>query len=161
MSMIEHFRTMQRYEAWANKATLDSMESVPAGARSGMQFTRALQVMAHNQLARSVWLARVEGRVEKVADWFPAWTIEQTRARAAELDRLWSALLETAADADMTRQVSYHSSEGVAYRSTLLEVLTHVYNHSTYHRGQVARLVSEAGGRRASTDFIAMTRNSG
>lgn len=161
MSMTDHFRTMQAYEAWANKATLDSMESVPAASRATTQFTRALQVMAHNQLARSVWLARLEGRSEKVADWFPAWPVEQTRAKAAELDRAWSALLERTAEADLARSISYTSSEGVAYRSTLHDVLTHVFNHSTYHRGQIARLVSEAGGRRASTDFIAMTRNSG
>lgn len=161
MSMTGHFRTMQKYEAWANKATLDSMESVPAAARGSTQFTRALQVMAHNQLARSVWLARLEGRSEKVADWFPAWAIEQTRARAAELDQAWNALLERTAEADLARRVEYTSSEGLAYRSSVHEILTHVYNHSTYHRGQVARLVTEAGGRRASTDFIAMTRNSG
>lgn len=161
MSMTDHFRAMQKYEAWANKATLDSMESVPASARGSTQFTRALQVMAHNQLARAVWLARLEGRSEKVADWFPAWPVEQTRARAAELDQAWSALVERTGDADLARSVAYSSSEGVAYRSTVHEVLTHVYNHSTYHRGQVARLVTEAGGRRASTDFIAMTRHSG
>ena len=77
MSLTEHFRTLQKYEAWANRATLDSMETVPPAARGGTQFVRAQQVMAHNQLARSVWLARLQGRTEAVADWFPAWPVAQ------------------------------------------------------------------------------------
>jgi uncharacterized damage-inducible protein DinB len=46
----------------------------------------------------------------------------------------------------------------VQYASTIHEVLTHVFNHSTYHRGQIARIVHEQGGQRASTDFIAFSR---
>lgn len=158
MGLVDHFRMMQRYEEWANRATLDSIDSVPSNARTGVQYTRALQVMAHNQLARSVWLARVEGRAEKPADWFPAWSAADTRAKAAELDAKWNAFLANLSEEDVARSISYASSEGIGYTSTLGEILAHVYNHSTYHRGQIARLVSEAGGRRATTDLIAMNR---
>lgn len=158
MTMVDYFRGLLKYEGWANTATLDSMETVPPGQQSSTQAVRAHQVMAHNQLARSVWLARVQGRSEAVADWFPAWTVAETRRRAADLDRAWEALLAGVTDADLARTVTYTSSEGKSYASRLDEVLTHVFNHSTYHRGQVARLVTEAGGRRASTDYIAMTR---
>lgn len=161
MPLADHFRLMQSYETWANKATLDSMDSTPPASRSGMSFTRALQVMAHNQLARSVWLARVQGRVEKPADWFPAWPLAEIRAKAAALDLAWKGVIDGLTDSDLTRLVSYTSSEGVAYQSSVHEILSHLFNHSTYHRGQVARLVSEAGGRRATTDFIAMNRRPG
>lgn len=156
MTLEDYFQKMQAYETWATSLTLDSIETVPDRARGGVQHTRALQVMAHVQIARSVWLARIEGRNEKPADWFPAWTVAETRTKAAELDRGWQKLL--ASNPDFSRAVRYTSSEGVGYESTLGEVLAHVFNHSTYHRGQVARLVNEAGGKRATTDMIAMTR---
>ena len=44
--------------------------------------------------------------------------------------------------------------------ATLDDILIHVFNHSTYHRGQVARLVTDAGGQRALTDYIAFFRTS-
>jgi len=160
VTLIDHFKTMLAYETWANQASLASIESVPPSARSGMLFTRALQVMAHNQLARRVWLARLQGRTETIPDWFPSWTVAEIAAAAAQLDGTWSAYLAGLSETDLTKIASYRSSEGTAYSSTVHEVLAHVANHSTYHRGQVARLVSEAGGRRASTDFIAMTRKS-
>lgn len=158
MSQIDRFTLLQRYEAWANALAFDSIESVPASSRGSTQHSRALQVMAHSQIARSVWLARLQGRTEKVADWFPVWTIAEIRAKASDLDRSWGAFLGALSDADLARPVRYASSEGVAYESSTGDIITHVYNHSTYHRGQVARLVTEAGGKRASTDFISMTR---
>lgn len=158
MSLIDHYRSFQRYEAWANALAIDSIESVPPKSLGVTQHVRALQVMAHSQIARSVWLARLQGRSERVADWFPAWTVAEIRAKAADLDRSWEAFLGALSDADIARPIRYTSSEGVGYESATGDIITHVYNHSTYHRGQIARLVTEAGGRRASTDFISMTR---
>jgi uncharacterized damage-inducible protein DinB len=158
MTLPDHFRTLQRYETWANDLAIASLESVPQASRGGTQFVRAVQVLAHNQLARKVWLARIHGRTEKVEDWFPLWSIPELRKACAEADASWSAFLGTLQEADLARAVRYSSSEGTGYESTLAEILTHVYNHSTYHRGQVARLVSEAGGKRAATDFIGMSR---
>ena len=37
-------------------------------------------------------------------------------------------------------------------------MILHVHNHSTYHRGQLARLVAECGGTPAITDLISLTR---
>lgn len=158
MSIIEHYKSLQRYEAWANARSIESIESVPAISRGAMQHTRALQVMSHSQIARTVWLSRLQGKVERVSDWFPPWTIAEIREKAGGQDRDWESFLGTVTEPDIARAVRYTSSEGVAYESTVGEIITHVYNHSTYHRGQVARLVTEAGGKRASTDFIALTR---
>ena len=114
--------------------------------------------MSHSQIDRTVWLSRLQGKVERVSDWFPPWTIAEIREKAGGQDRDWESFLGTVTEPDIARAVRYTSSEGVAYESTVGEIITHVYNHSTYHRGQVARLVTEAGGKRASTDFIALTR---
>jgi uncharacterized damage-inducible protein DinB len=158
VTLIQHFKTMLAYETWANKAALDSLESVPPSARQALTYERALQVMAHNQLARRAWLNRIHGKPHGVADWFPTWTVEQIAADAAALDRAWGDFLAPLSESDLDRTIDYAASDGTAYTSILRDILTHVANHSTYHRGQVARLVSEAGGRRATTDFIAMNR---
>ena len=149
---------MLNYESWATGAVIDSLSTVPAEQTGGPAFTRALQIVAHVQIARRVWLARIEGRVDSPIDWFPAWRPLQLREAAAELDREWHAYLQRLTTAELDRDVIYSSSEGVRYSSRVSDVLTHVFNHSTYHRGQVARLVSEAGGRRATTDYIVHSR---
>ena len=42
----------------------------------------------------------------------------------------------------------------LAVVATLLAILTQLYGHSLYHRGQIAMLVKQAGGQPAMTDFV-------
>lgn len=159
MTGIERFRKQLIGETQATARSLESLASVPESARSSEAYQRGLGVMAHIQQARRVWLERVERRpVTPVADWFPAWAIEESARHAAELDRSWSTLLDSIREPDLERPVVYASFKGERFSSTLDDILIHVFNHSTYHRGQVARLVSECGGDRALTDYIGFFR---
>ncbi len=159
MNAIDRYRRLQVYETEANRRALDSLLTVPDEQRSSRGYARAVQLLPHVHLARRVWLARLVPRpYEMPADWFPSWSLDETRAYAADADRDWSVYLTALTDATLAREVRYTSSEGQSFASLVEDVLIHVYNHSTYHRGQVARLVSECGGKRAVTDFIALTR---
>lgn len=153
-----HFARLLECERRANALTLDSMESVPPENHAGSDFQRALCVLSHIQLARRVWLARLGGESLRPADWFPAWPVAEIRSQSTELDNRWQILLGEVPDLGFEREVNYTSSEQIAYSSRVADIITHVVNHGSYHRGQVARMVHLAGGRRASTDFIALTR---
>lgn len=39
---------------------------------------------------------------------------------------------------DFTKRVSYTSSEGKSYSNEVKDILFHIVNHSTHHRGQIA-----------------------
>lgn len=159
IGIAEHFHWFQEYDLWATDRTLVSIDSIPEARRSSPQAVRAIQIMAHVQIARHVWHSRVTGAAyDMPKDWFPSWTTERIRAEAKRLDGAWSGVVASLATDGGEREVRYSSSEGRRFVSTLHEILTHVFNHSTYHRGQVARLVVEAGGTRADTDAILMTR---
>lgn len=159
MSLMDHYRKMLAYETWANERTVASLETIPAAQRSGERYTRVCGLIPHNIIARRTWLLRVRGTPhENPREWFPAWDAAQTRAQAAEVDGLWSEFLAGLRESDLQEELRYTASDGTRYVSTIGEVLTHVFNHSTYHRGQAARIVHELGGQRASTDHIAFTR---
>jgi uncharacterized damage-inducible protein DinB len=116
-------------------------------------------LIPHNIIARRTWLLRIRGTPhENPAEWFPAWSGEQTRAQAAEVDSLWREYLASLRDEDLAKHVRYTASDGSRFVSSVGDILTHVFNHSTYHRGQVARIVHALGGQRAATDHIAFTR---
>lgn len=159
MSLMDHYRKMLAYETWANERTVASLETIPPAQRSGERYTRVCGLMPHNIIARRTWLLRVRGTPhENPREWFPAWDAAQTRAQAAEVDGLWSEFLAGLRESDLQEELRYTASDGTRYVSTIGEVLAHVFNHSTYHRGQAARIVHELGGQRASTDHIAFTR---
>ncbi|MDX2132205.1 MAG: DinB family protein [Planctomycetota bacterium] len=159
MGLIGHFRRMLAYEAWANELAVASIESVPQANRRGEAWERLVGLLPHVALARQVWMWRIRRTpYQNPLDWFPGLTPQETRARLAEVDASWGAYIAGLREEDLEQECLYTSSEGVTYVSTVGEILTHVLNHSTYHRGQVARLVRECGGQRASTDFILMSR---
>ena len=156
---VARYRKLLVYEAEANRRVFDSLGTVPERSRGHAAFERAMQLLPHNQLARCVWLARLEGRpYESPKDWFPAWSMEQARMAEEEQNREWAEYLEGLTDQDLPKTISYTSSEGHPYVRMVDDILTHVFNHSTYHRGQLARLVTECGGERAKTDYIALVR---
>lgn len=156
---VARFRKLLDAETWANRLSLESIRTVPASASGSEEYRRMLQLLPHNQLARAIWLSRLKGEVSTPpADWFPVWTLEATAAACEKNDQDWAAYLERLKDSDLPRPIIYRSSEGQGYQSLIEDVLMHVFNHSTYHRGQLARLVTQCGGKRALTDLIGYTR---
>jgi len=159
MPLIDHFRRMHAFESWASGLAQDSLATIPPARRSDPRADRAARLLPHVQEARRTWLDRVRGEAyDPPADWFPAWSDDATRRAMAAQDQAWERLLSDLTETDLGREITYESSEGKSYASVLADILTHVFNHSTYHRGQVARIVDELGGARAVTDFIAMGR---
>jgi uncharacterized damage-inducible protein DinB len=157
--LAAHFRSMLDYEVWANARAIDSLESIPPDRRSGPAFDRAMRLIPHICLARGVWLSRLTATPHTMpGEWFPFEETSRQRALCAEVDARWAPYLSGLTAEGLPRACVYTSSEGTRYSSTVHNILSHVFNHSTYHRGQVARLVTECGGTRASTDLIAIRR---
>ncbi|MEI7657261.1 MAG: DinB family protein [Phycisphaerae bacterium] len=156
---VARFRRQLEAEIWADRASLESLATVPSVSRSLPRFERAMRLLPHNQLARSVWLARLKQvSHERPADWFPSWTAERTLEACDRNDREWGEHLASLADAEVSRTIRYVTGDGQSHEIKVEDVLIHVFNHSTYHRGQLTRLVTVCGGRRASTDYIVFTR---
>lgn len=154
MTLLDHFNDLFRYERWANERVLASLDTIPADRRHGEAYERLMSLLPHNLIVRRVWRWRIRHEAfESPANWFPPMTVEQTRALAAEADGEWGPYLDALTDADLSREITYRTSDGTQRTRRLDILLTHVFNHATYHRGQIARLVTEHGGQRAVTDY--------
>jgi uncharacterized damage-inducible protein DinB len=115
--------------------------------------------MGHLVAARRIWLHRLEPSHERPAAIFPRDVKQDSLPADFEaMHRDWTDYLGRLTDPDLDRAFTYRTTEGVEYRSILVDVLTQLYGHSHYHRGQIASLVRAAGGQPAITDFIFWTR---
>ena len=85
-------------------------------------------------------------------------TVEMSMRRLAEIDReLWdyvTGLNET----DLEGKREYVTTEGKPYSNGLQDMLLHLINHSSYHRGQVASLLRQVGATPLATDLILYLR---
>jgi uncharacterized damage-inducible protein DinB len=108
-------------------------------------------VMTHILRAQVIWLERCGG---------------QTSFHAADpydfvdaLSLAWSAHIE---ETDLNELVTYRNSMGIKYSEPRLDIIRHVINHGSYHRGQL-RAMAEMMAVPAfpETDYILYLREQG
>jgi len=158
----EHLRMIYDYNAWANRRSLDSCAGL-----SQEQFTRDLvssfrsvrDTLVHILGAELIWLERWKGgtpeKLESV-DRYP--NFKSVRQRMSEVD---TGLIAFAGELNSGRMVSvlhYQTTAGKEQAQPYWQMMQHVANHSTYHRGQVATLLRQLGAKPVATDLIAYLR---
>jgi uncharacterized damage-inducible protein DinB len=149
----DDFATLFRYNRWASARVLDTMqaaEAVPARAR---------ELFSHLLRAQDVWYGRVEGTEHADLDF---WWTESLSVCAERLDastRRWQSVLDERAD-DLNQPIAYENSKGTLFETPLRDILTHVVNHGTHHRAQIAFVLREADVAPPATDYIFFARES-
>lgn len=149
---------MYAYNRWANARTLDAVSRLGPQQfteATGGSFESVRDTLVHMLSAEWIWLERCRGRspaamlapVE-----FP--DVALLRTRWSEVCRGQAELLETVRDEDPRRMVTYVNTKGETWSYPLSEVLWHIVNHASYHRGQVTTLLRQLGATPASTDFL-------
>jgi uncharacterized damage-inducible protein DinB len=148
---LRRFRRLFEYDGWANAASLVSLREGPAPPT-------AERWMAHIVASERIWMARLRQEPSSLPVW-PELDLEACAGEITELQGEWGRCLESLADEDLEDGVAYRNSLGQFWTSTVGDILTHVVLHSSYHRGQIAAAVREAGGTPAYTDFIHAVRS--
>jgi uncharacterized damage-inducible protein DinB len=125
-------------------------------------FPSVLATLAHMVGAEWVWLTRWRGGspTSTPTDWDVS-TLEAVRERWRQVDLELSEFVGGLDDAALERPLTYTTFAGEAFSQPLAQMLRHVVNHSSYHRGQVTTLLRQLGGTPASTDLIRFYRESG
>ncbi len=151
-------RMLARYNQWANRVIFDSVAALPAGEAEKERkslFRNMVHTLNHNYVIDRIWQAHLEGREhgyaarntrehpplaelwklqQAVDDWYVAWS-----------DRL--------ADAALDETVAFTLIGGNQGTMTRGEILLHVVNHTSYHRGFVADLFYQVPAMPPTTDL--------
>jgi uncharacterized damage-inducible protein DinB len=158
-TLIDQYRRWFEYEKDSHRKVLESLETVPEGSRDSEPYRKALNIMGHIVAARLAWMNRIDPAFERPASIFPTGvTLDGLLADLDSMERVWTDYLGRLTDPEVQRVLTYRTTEGDWYRTAIVDVLTHIYGHSLYHRGQIASLVRAAGGEPAMTDFIFWVR---
>ncbi len=114
--------------------------------------------LAHAFAADRVWLGRIQGNA-------PASFIDDQDRRLGTLQKEWPALQQRwkqwsapLSDQDVLKKISYKDLKGNPYETPLWQILLHVVNHATHHRGQAAGFLRAMGHTPPPLDLIAFYR---
>jgi uncharacterized damage-inducible protein DinB len=153
-SLADRFRTWYEYERDCNAKSLAMLASVPVERRGAAEFQKAVDHMAHLVAARRRWLQRL-GHWPEAPRLFPQGTaLSDLAALVADTEAAWVAYLSRLDEGELARALEWEAADGRRYRWDVEGVLTQVFGHAWYHRGQIAQLVAGLGGKAVDTDYI-------
>lgn len=147
MDVTTSARRRIAYNSWSNDrmlADLTAASSVPDDA---------MRMAGHLAGAERLWLGRLVHGSQTPEVW-PDLTVDQLGAQLRELGHAWRGYGQSLSDARLDDPVVFQSRAGDDLSMSSLDILSHVLNHSTYHRGQIARILRQAGHDVTSTDWL-------
>ena len=162
MNMTD-LQTMLDYHYWARDRVLDA-----ASALSQEQFTRDLgssfksvrDTLAHMYAAEWAWHSRWQGTSPTAlppADQFS--DLNAIRQNWSALETKMRAFLASLDSSGITRVIEYKLLSGQPGATPFWQMLQHVVNHASYHRGQVTTMLRQLGAQPAKgMDLIAFYR---
>lgn len=155
---IESYRRWFEYEKDSHEKVMASLNATSDEARSSELFQKAVDLMAHIVAARRMWLFRF-GVSNQPVELFPRNVdLAELPALIDAMQKEWSSYLDALNETELARSFEYQSYEGPRFSNTVEEILTQLFGHSWYHRGQIAMALRSIGAEPAVTDFVFWTR---
>ena len=163
---LQELQTMLDYHYWARDRLLDALEPLTPDQLDrdlGSSFKSIRETIVHIYAAEWAWHSRWQGRSPTAllpADQFA--DLAAVRRAWSQLEAQMRAFLDGAGDDGVERVFEYTLISGQAGASPLWQMLQHVVNHASYHRGQVTTMLRQLGATPAKPmDMIAYYRMRG
>lgn len=163
MSVTRNVRVLTRYNAWANLRLFDLLKTLPAAEVNAIRktgFGSMLNTLNHAYVVDLIWKAHLENkphgftsRITELVPTFPELCSAQT-----EIDVWYVNYADTLTEQMHDEAVTFNFVDGRPGIMTRGDMLLHVVNHKTYHRGYVADLLYQVGSRPPVMDFPVFLR---
>jgi uncharacterized damage-inducible protein DinB len=160
---FEELRLLVYYNYWARDRLLDAVAEL-----SPEQFTRDMgnsfgsvrDTVAHIIDAEQIWISRWHGeqplgfqQPDRIPD------VEAARNEWSTNEGRMRAFLEQLGRGDVERVFEYKDMRGNLRSDVFWQMVQHVVNHGSYHRGQVTTMLRQLGAKPAKfMDLIAFYR---
>ena len=151
------------YNYWGRDRALDAVSGLDAEKYTrdlGNSFKSIRDTLTHTYSAEWVWYTRWHGESPTSPipmDRFPDLAALTTAWR--ELEGKIRAFIASQDDAGLARTMSYRLMNGQPGSSVLWQMIQHVVNHGSYHRGQITTMLRQLGAAPPkSTDLITFYR---
>ena len=148
--MKGHFDTMARYNAWANARLYAAARDLPDASyrkNVGAFFGSLHGTLNHLLVADRIWMRRFTGAGDQ-PNKLNAILFEDLAsleaARNAEDNRI-IGYVNGLSEADIGKDLDYRTTAGIPQRGRLGDLLTHLFNHETHHRGQAHTILTVLG----------------
>jgi uncharacterized damage-inducible protein DinB len=162
---LQDVRTLLDYHYWGRDRVLAAVEPLTAQQFTqplGSSFESIRDTLVHIYWADTVWGARWQGRVADPIEPAAFPDLPSLRRAWAAHEQEIRSLVERLGEHGIQQPISYRSLSGKPSTQMFWQLVQHVVNHGTYHRGQVTTLLRQLNATPpTSMDLITFYRERG
>ncbi|MFO1084736.1 MAG: DinB family protein [Reyranellaceae bacterium] len=166
MNTLRNAHLLARYRQWADQLTFDAVAALPTGEATKERptlFKTMIGTLNHNYLIDLVWQAHLEGRDHGFQarntmlhqDLAALWQAQQA------INRWYIDWCNHQTEQSLDETVHFQFIGGDPGAMTRGDILLHVVNHATYHRGWIAEMFFQVPARNPTTDLPVYLRSLG
>jgi len=115
---------------------------------------KILMLCSHILNAHLIWNNRILQSTQKTEVWEMLLTQDMKKVDEDN----YTNSLHIIENFDLTKAVNYKNSKGALFENIIRDILFHVINHSTYHRGQIALAFRQNSLEPIASDYIFFKR---
>ncbi|SDG11635.1 DinB family protein [Epilithonimonas hungarica] len=147
--MKEHFIDLLEYNSHFNQLLIESYLENKDSFNEKM-----ISLINHILNAQQIWNSRII-----IGPSFGVWQINPDEKLLEINQSNFKNSIKILNERNLDEIIVYKNSKGDDFQNSIQGILFHFINHSTYHRGQLAMLMKQAGLEPINTDYIFYKRN--
>lgn len=154
------------YNVWANQqllSVIDELSEAQQQQEIVSSFNSLYKTTLHMWNAESIWWQRMklQERIYVPAEQFTG-NFHELSGQLQQQDRMWMDWVATTQEHVLHHVFQYQTTKKEVFKQPLYQMVLHVFNHSTYHRGQLVTMLRQLGvDKLPATDFILWSRKGG
>jgi uncharacterized damage-inducible protein DinB len=164
MTVLRNIRMLTRYTGWANERLFDALSKLPKDDAGTARHTGPggmVHTLNHSYVVDLIWQAHLEGRAHgftaRNTDTTPP--LEALRAAQRNMDDWYRNYADALSEQAHDEVVQFKFIDGGAGAMSRGDILLHVVNHKTYHRGYVADMLRQISTRPPTMDLPVFLRD--
>lgn len=161
--MKELLKQYAAYNYWANNRLLELILQLPPEKQQAeirSSFTGFLKTILHCWDAEAVWWQRVklQERILVPGENFNG-NLQDACSGLLQQSKQWEQWVANASELSLDHVFQFYNTKKELVKMPVYQVVHHVFNHGTYHRGQLVTMLRQAGvDKIPSTDFSTWVR---
>lgn len=161
--MKELLKQMSTFNIWAHQLLLQTISSLNEEQQQQevpSSFSSLYRTVLHIWDAESIWWQRLklQERILVPSREFKG-SFQELSSALISQSRQWEEWVHNASELQLEHVFQYTSLDKVQFKQPTWQMILHVFNHGTYHRGQLVNMLRQLGQTRIpDTDFIIWSR---
>lgn len=164
MSLTATVKKLTEYKAWADEIVFSSVKSLPSGEATKERKTRfksMVHTLNHVYVIDRIFKAHLENKSHPYTarNTYASPPIEELWESVKLIDRWYVDYTHQITEKELLEAVSFQFVDGEKGTMSRLEIILHVVNHATYHRGFVSDMMYQVPAKPPANDLTVYLRD--